>query len=329
MKTVLLSEPIDEKGMNVLAEKMDVVISPDSSEETVGRLLRDADALIVRTGTRITAKMIQDAGRLKVISRTGGGLNNVDIDAATARGVVVCGVKGPQDRFVAEHAVTLMASLAKAFYALDPRTRRGEFKSRFDYLPAGLEGKCVGLIGLGRIGRLVARICIDGFQMAVRAFDPYLDRRFTPPADVLIEDEMEAVLAAADFLSLHVPLTDETRSLMNRERFALMKPGAFVINTSRGEIVEEAALVAALQTGRLAGAGLDVFETEPPDRANPLFGFENVIVTPHSAGLTRDTVALLAAGAADNVLRVMAGRRPSFSPNWKALQGESGGFSGE
>ena len=320
METVLLSGPIDEEGMKVLKGKVRVMVSPDSSEASVGQRLKEAEGLIVRTATRITADMIRGAGRLKVISRTGGGLNNVDVDAATAQGVVVCGVKGPQDRFVAEHAVSMMGALAKAFYRLDPKTRRGEFKSRFEYLPAGLEGKCVGLIGLGRIGRIVAGICIDGFKMTVRAFDPYLDPRSLGRTDIIIEKKLESVVAAADFLSLHIPLTAETRGLMNRERFALMKSTAFVINTSRGEVIEESAMTAALQNGRIAGAGLDVYEKEPPEIDNPLFRLENVIVTPHSAGLTKDTVARLAAGAALNILNVFEGRRPSYSPNWELLQ---------
>ncbi|OHE22180.1 MAG: hypothetical protein A3J94_13260 [Syntrophus sp. RIFOXYC2_FULL_54_9] len=320
MRRILLSEPIDEMGMKVLEGKAEIIMSPDPSGKTVGFLLKEADGLIVRTATQVTAEMVSAAARLKVISRTGGGLNNVDIEAATEYGIVVCGVKGPQDRFVAEHAVAMIGALAKAFYYLDPATRQGNFRSRFEYRPVGLEGKRVGLIGLGRIGRIVADICIRGFQMEVWAYDPYLDPGSLDGTPIVVVSDMETVMKTADFLSLHVPLTEETKGLMNRKRFAMMKPTAFIINTSRGEIIQETALMEALKSAAIAGAGLDVYEKEPPEKGNPLLEMANVIVTPHSAALTKDTVAKLAQGAAENVLAVLEGRRPSYSPNWELLQ---------
>jgi len=319
LKKILLSEPIDGAGMRILGGRGEVIVSPDPSEQSVGRLIQDADALIVRTATQVTRKMIEGAGHLKVISRTGGGLNNVDIQAATDCNVVVCGVKGPQDRFVAEHAVSMMGALAKQFFYLDRETRSGNFKSRFEYRPMGLAGKRVGLIGLGRIGRIVADICIQGLRMEVWAYDPYVDPNVSDGRDIVLAEEMEEVIRTADFLSLHVPLTEETHGLMGKEQFGLMKPTAFVINTSRGEIVQEAALLDALKNGVIAGAGLDVFEKEPPDARNPLFQMRNVIVSPHSAALTKDTVARLAEGAAQNALNVLEGKRPSYSANWEEV----------
>ncbi len=323
MKTVLLSEPIDEAGRKALEGKVQVIVSPDSSNETVGRLLQDADALILRTATHVSREMIQKARRLKVISRTGGGLNNVDVDAATEYGVVVCGVKGPQDRFVAEHAVSLMGALAKQFFYLDGETRKGNFKSRFEYRPIGLAGKTLGLIGLGRIGRIVADICIHGFGMEVWAYDPYISPGSIGDVSLKISDRMDEVIRAADFLSLHVPVTDQTQGLIGKRELELMKPTAYIINTSRGEVVQEAALVDALQRGVIAGAGLDVFEKEPPLAGNLLFRMTNVILTPHSAALTKDSVAKLAEGAAENAIQVLEGRPPSFSPNWEIVQAKN------
>lgn len=319
MRKIVLSEPIDKMGMKVLEDRAEVVVSPDPSEETVGRLIQNAAALIVRTATQVTAEMIRKARYLKVISRTGGGLNNVDIDTATACRVVVCGVKGPQDRFVAEHAVAMMGALAKAFYYLDPETRQGGFSSRFKYLPIGLEGKRVGLIGLGRIGRIVAEICINGFQMEVWAYDPYLDQQLPEDSKIVITQDIKQVIKTADFLSLHVPLSDETQGMIDRECLRLMKTQAYIINTSRGEVIKETDLIEALKSNIIAGAGLDVYENEPPDAKNPLFQLSNVIVTPHSAALTKDTVAKLAEGAAQNALDVIEGRQPTYSPNWEAL----------
>lgn len=325
MRKVLLSERIDESGLRLLAEsKAEVTISPEPTEEAIASLIADVDALIIRTAGRVTRETIQKAERLKVISRTGGGLNNVDVEAATEYDIVVCGVKGPQDRLVAEHTVSLMGALAKQFFYLDAQVRKGNFESRKEYRPEGLTGKRVGLIGLGRIGRLVAEICTKAFRMEVWAYDPFVTAETLASDDIVLKKDMTEVIRAADFLSLHVPLTEQTHGLMGRAQFELMKPGAFFINTSRGEVVQETALVDALKNRKIAGAGLDVFENEPPEVNNPLFKIQNVIATPHSAALTREVVALLAQGSAENVLNVLGGKPPSYSPNWDIVQAKIG-----
>ncbi|HOI22865.1 D-3-phosphoglycerate dehydrogenase [bioreactor metagenome] len=323
MFRILLSEPIEAAGMAALQGKAEVVISPDPSNETVGRLLRDADALILRTATKVTRAMIAASPRLKVISRTGGGLNNVDIDAATEYGVVVAGVKGPQDRYVAEHAIALIMALSKQLPYLDAQTRKGNFKSRFEYKPMGVEGKTLGLVGFGRIGKIVATVA-QVLGMEVLAYDPYLKPEQLQGSGIRLVETPEALLKVADFVSLHVPSTPETEKFINAKRLALMKPGAFLINTARGEIVDEGALVEALKSGRLAGAGLDVLAQEPPDPNSPLMGMQSVILSPHTAGLTREGVALLAKGAAENALAVLESKAPSFSGNWDELKGRIG-----
>jgi len=320
MKKILLSEPIDQAGIKLLEGMVHIIVSPNPSDESIRKLVPDADGMIVRTATQVTRETIKEAPHLKVISRTGGGLNNVDVEAATDFGVVVCGVKGVQDRSVAEHTVALMCVLAKHMFFLDKETRKGHFNSRFEYRPIDLAGKQVGLIGLGRIGRLVAQICRSGFNMEVTAFDPYLSPEASEDENVQFSGDMSHVVGIADILSIHVPFTEKTRGLIGMDQFSLMKPTALLINTSRGEIVNEDALIEALRQGLIAGAGLDVFEEEPPNSGNPLFGLENVIVTPHSAALTRDTVSKLAEGAAENVLRVLEGKEPTYSANWDTVQ---------
>lgn len=324
MKTVLLSEPIQDEAIKLLEQKAEVLISPDASEASVGRLMREADALIVRTATRITREMIEGARGLKVISRTGGGLNNVDVEAATEFNVAVCGVKGPQDACVAEHAVFMMGALAKQFPYLDRQTRQGNWKSRFEYRPSGLAGKRLGLIGLGRIGRIVADLCTKAFGMQVWAYDPFVTAETLEGTAIVLRPDLSEVIRTADFLSLHVPLTEQTRGMIGRPEFFQMKPQAFFINTSRGEVVQEPALVEALQSGMIAGAGLDVFEKEPPDVRNPLLQLKNVLLTPHTAALTRDAVIRLAEGAAENALRVLEGLSPSYSPNWEIVRAKLG-----
>ncbi len=320
MKNVLLTEPIDQAGIRVLEGRVNILVSPDPSEQSVEQLMKNAHALIVRTATQVTRTMIKGANDLQVISRTGGGLDNIDVRAATDHNVVVCGVKGAQDRSVAEHTVTLMSVLAKHLFYLDGETRKGNFKARFEYRPVNLAGKRVGLIGLGRIGRIVAEICSRGLGMEVWGFDPYVSPEEFHEIGIVIKQDIKEIIRTADFLSLHVPLTEETRGLMGKEQFGLMKPRAFIVNTSRGEIIQEPALVEALKNGSIAGAGLDVFEKEPPNAQNPLFQLGNVIASPHSAALTKDTVARLAEGAAQNVIHVLEGRNPSYSVNWDELQ---------
>ena len=324
MSKILLSETIHKSGIELLESQAEVVVCPEPTEEAIGNLISDVDALIIRTAGKVTREMIKKAERLKVISRTGGGLNNVDIEAATDYNIVVCGVKGPQDRLVAEHTLALMGALAKQFFYLNAQVRKGNFASRKEYRPAGLSGKRVGLIGLGRIGRIVADICARAYQMEVWAYDPYVTPETLGSENIVLKDDMSAVIRTADFLSLHVPVTENTRGLMGSAEFELMKPGVFFINTSRGEIVQEAALVDALKSKKIAGAGLDVFEKEPPDADNPLFDLENVIATPHSAALTQEAVALLAKGSAENVLNVLQGKKPSYSPNWDKVKAKIG-----
>jgi D-3-phosphoglycerate dehydrogenase len=320
---ILLSEPIEAAGMAALQGKAEVLISPDPSGETVGRLLRDADALILRTATKVTRGMIASSPRLKVISRTGGGLNNVDIDAATDHGVVVAGVKGPQDRYVAEHTIALIMALSKQLPYLDAQTRKGNFKSRFEYKPMGVDEKILGLVGLGRIGKIVASVALV-MGMEVLAYDPYLKPENLKDTGIKLLHDVNKLLKVADFISLHVPATPETEKFINAERLAAMKKGAFLINTARGEIVDEPALVKALQSGHLAGAGLDVLAHEPPDPNSPLMSMQSVILSPHTAGLTKEGVALLARGAAENALAVLEGKAPSFSGNWEKVQGRIG-----
>jgi len=322
LHSILLSEPIEAAGLAVLSGRADVVVSPDPSSETVGRLLASADALIVRTATQVTRKMMEGAPRLKVVSRTGGGLNNVDVDAATDLGIVVAGVKGPQDRYVAEHTIALITTLSKQLPYLDAQTKKGNFKSRFEYRPSGLSGKRLGLVGFGRIGRIVASVA-KALDMEVWAYDPYLKPEALAGTGIHLEPTVEEVIRTADFLSMHVPATAETTNFMNRERFAMMKPTAFFINTARGEIVDEAALVEALQNGVISGAGLDVFAHEPPRADNPLVKMDNVVMTPHTAGLTKEGVALLAEGAALNALAVLEGKSPSFSGNWENVKSKA------
>jgi D-3-phosphoglycerate dehydrogenase len=206
-------------------------------------------------------------------------------------------------------------ALAKQIFYLNKEVRKGNFKSRYEYRPMGLVGKRVGLMGLGRIGRIVAGICRH-LGMEVWGYDPYLSSEDVHLPGLVFTKEREEIIKTSDFLSLHVPLSHETQGLIGKKELHLMKPTAFLINTSRGEIIDEPALIEALQQGRIAGAGLDVFAKEPPGTSHPFFQMENVILSPHTGALTRDAVAQLAEGAAQNTVDVLEGRKPSYSLNW-------------
>lgn len=267
--------------------------------------------MIVRTATQITAATIDAGPLLQVIARTGAGVDNVDVRAATARGIPVCYAPFANCSSVVEHALAMMLSLAKNLPAMDLAVRQGRFDIRREYNCNDVADKVLGLIGFGRIGRELARRCIGMLGMRVIAFDPYVKAEDVPEA-VEVVSEPGDVFQQADFVSIHVPLCDETRHLVDAAMIGRMKPSAYLINTSRGAVVDEAALAAALAEGRIAGAGLDVLETEPPKADNPLLGLSNVILTPHTAALTQECAGRMATDAVNGVLAVLEGRRPEY-----------------
>jgi D-3-phosphoglycerate dehydrogenase len=209
----------------------------------------------------------------------------------------------------------MLGALAKQLCIRDRATREGGWEIRNSYSSVDLDGKTMGLIGLGRIGSLVARRVSSAFGMKVIAFDPYITPERAAELDVTLVRDMDDIFRRADVVSLHTPLTPETRGLVNVTRLRLMKPSAFLLNLSRGEVVEEKALYEALKTGKIAGAGLDVYDPEPPVAGNPLFGLDNVIFSPHCATLTQECVIRMATGAAEGVVDVLSGKIPQFVVN--------------
>lgn len=249
------------------------------------------------------------ASALKVISRTGVGYDAIDVEAATAHGVVVCTAPGANAEAVADHAFGLILALARRILPLDQGLRARDWRR-----PGSIDvyGQTLGILGLGRIGKRVARRA-RGFSMRIVAHDPVWDEEFA--AEHGVERlSLEDVVREADFLTLHLPSTAETRHVVDARRLALMKPTAFLINAARGALVDEAALYDALRDGRIAGAGLDVFEREPLG-ASPLLELENVVLTPHSAYYSPKSNAATVQMALENALLVLAGQRPLFCVN--------------
>jgi D-3-phosphoglycerate dehydrogenase len=256
------------------------------------------------------AFMDRAGAALKVIARHGIGMNNVDIPAASARGILVVNTPDAPTESTAEHAVALIMALAKRVVAGD-MSLRGANIPRAQLMGTELRGRTLGVVGVGRIGRRVAEICALGLQMRVMAYNPSLPD-WSPLTALGVEpvDRLETLLAQADVVTLHASLTPETRHLMSERRLRLMKPTAYLVNTSRGSLVDEMALARVLAEGHLAGAALDVFDPEPPPPDHPLLRMTHVVVTPHTASYTDLGYQGMGLGAVEQTLQVLRGERP-------------------
>jgi D-3-phosphoglycerate dehydrogenase len=255
-------------------------------------------------------------------------VDNVDVAAATQMGIMVTVVPGANTRSVAEHALTLILALMKQIPLMDREVRRGNFGIRFKNLPRDLAGKTLGLVGLGRIGSELARICRQALDMHILAYDPYLSPETMAAFKGWVEFcGLEKLFRESDVISLHLPFSPETQKLIGAQQLNWMKPEAFLVNTSRGGVIDEAALVQCLQERRIAGAGLDVFAREPLSEDSLLPGLDNVILTPHSAALTRECVIRVAVEAARATLDVFQGKKPDglvnpgvlTQPRWRGF----------
>ncbi len=321
---VLVTEPVDESGLALLAQEHEVVRRPGCTPGELLELIPGFEALIVRSATQVTADVLRAGRRLQVVGRAGVGVNNIDVDTATARGIVVVNVPDGNTIAATEHTFAMMLALARRIPDAVASLRAGRWE-REAFLGVELRGKTLGIVGLGRIGQEVARRA-HAFGMTVCGYDPLLSPEraeemgihFLPLADVV---------RAADVLTVHTPLTEATRGLIGAAELAAMKPGAFVLNCARGGIIDEHALYEALTSGHLGGAGLDVFAHEPAGD-NPLVHLPNVVATPHLGASTREAQSTSAELVARYVRAVLAGEPvatavnlPSLSPHdWEAVR---------
>jgi D-3-phosphoglycerate dehydrogenase / 2-oxoglutarate reductase len=308
-KKVLIAEDVTGSGIDRLKQKYQVESDWDLWKKIpqLKDALRDADALLVRNQTKVNADLLAQARLLKIIGRAGAGYDNIDVEAASQVGVVVCYSPEENAVSVAEHVFGLLLALARKIPGADRSVKNGGWE-RKKYHGFELMGKTLGILGLGKIGFRVA-LRAKAFGMRLLAHDAYLSStslHVTESGATLVA--MDQLLAESDFLSVHLPLTLETRGLLNRQSFSKMKPTAFIINTSRGEVLVEKDLALALQQGQLAGAALDVREKEPPAADSPLNGLDNVILTPHTAGLTYEAQEKVVEAIAEDVDRVLSGQ---------------------
>jgi len=340
MPKVLISDKMSPLAEQTFKDRgIDVDFKPGLSKEELIEIIGEYDGLAIRSSTKVTPNVLKAAKNLKVIGRAGIGVDNVDVQAATANGVVVMNTPFGNSITTAEHAIAMMMALARQIPEANSSTHAGKWeKSRF--MGMELTGKTLGLIGCGNIGSVVAERAL-GLKMKVVAFDPYL--AVERAADIGIQKvELDDLFARADVISLHTPLTDQTRGIVGEQAFAKMKDGVRIVNCARGGLVDEAALLEALNGGKVAGAALDVFEVEPA-KDSPVFGHEHVICTPHLGASTSEAqvnVALqvaeqlsdyLLTGGVTNALNMpslSAEEAPKLQP-YMVLAKQIGGFAGQ
>ena len=314
---VFIADPISQVGLDVLAPHCNCIapwLQVGQAAETPGEIPveipveipAEAEGIMVRTYP-MGAERIGAAANLRVIAKHGVGIDNIDVAAATARGIPVLWTPEANADAVAQHTLALILGLANRLLEADEALRSGRFLQRLHLGGVELTDRVLGIIGLGRIGRRVARRAVAGLGMKVLAYDPYV----TEGAPATLVPELGELLARADVVTLHVPLTDETRAFINASALAQMKPAAFLINTSRGGVIHEQALV----DGRLAGAGLDVYADEPPGAEHPFLSAPRVLLTPHVAGLSDQALIRVATEAAQGIVDVLLGRRPACPVN--------------
>lgn len=316
---VLATGPLDAYSETVLGRFGDYVVAPDMKPQTLAALMdEDVIALAIRGTPPIGDDLMARAPNLTVMGRTGVGFDNVDVAAATRRGIPLVYAPGAGARAVAEGALTFMLALSKLVVHWDRELKAGRWTSRFAAQGRDLDGATLGIVGFGRIGRILAEMARP-FAMTVLACDPMMDEEKAKALGVEAVD-LDDLLARSDFVSLHCPMSPETRGLVDRDRIARMKPGAYLVNTSRGGVIDSLDILdEALGNGHLAGVALDVFDPAPPDVSHPLFRRENVLCSPHSMATTRAAMTRIFRSMADDMAARLEGRRPIHVVNPETL----------
>ncbi|HEX7593352.1 MAG TPA: hydroxyacid dehydrogenase [Anaerolineae bacterium] len=302
MPKVLVSDSIAREGVEILRRHAQVVVDDKITTDALMLAIPEYDALVVRSRTKVIAPVIDAATRLRVIGRAGVGVDNIDCEAAARRGIAVVNSPASAMVSVAEHTMGLMVALARFIPQADASLRKGGWEKN-KFLGIELSGKTLGIVGLGRIGSMVA-VRAEAFGMRVLTYDPYIKGERAETFGTTLLESLDDLLAMSDFVSIHTPLMPTTRGLIDADELAKMKRGARLISCARGGVVDEKALLAALESGHLAGAALDVFETEPPGD-NPLLKHPRVVVTPHLGAMTEEAQTRAAVDVAEQVVEIL------------------------
>jgi len=320
---VLVSERLADRGVELLRDEFEVDVLLGLSPEELLERIGEYDGLIIRSATKVTAEVIERAGNLKAIGRAGIGVDNIDIEAATKRGILVANAPESNTIAAAEHTLGLMLAAARRIPAADSTLRGGEWK-RSAFKGVEVAEKTLGLVGLGHVGAIVARSAL-GMGMRVLAYDPYVSEERMRSMNVERTEELDEIFESSDFVSLHVPRTPQTAGLVGADALEKMKPTAYLINAARGGIVDETALYNALKEGTIAGAALDVF-AEEPTTDSPLFTLPNVVVTPHLGASTAEAQDRAGVTAAEQVAAALRGAVPLHAINAPVPVGEGAEF---
>ncbi len=304
---VLVADAINEKGIENLKEVADVTVDTSITPEELVNTINEYHAIIVRSRTKVTREVIEQADNLKIIARAGVGVDNIDLDAATEKGIMVVNSPESTSITVAEHTMGLLLSMARKLTIADKSVKEGKWEKK-KFMGVELRNKTLGVIGMGRIGSQVVNRC-KAFEMDAVAYDPYLPEEVAKQMGVELTD-LETVLKKADFITIHVPLTPETKHLISTKEFELMKDTAFITNCARGGIIDEDALYDALKNDKIGGAALDVYESEPPAEDSKLFELDNIVLTPHIAASTKEAQRDAAIIVADEIIDLFKGGTP-------------------
>lgn len=310
---VLVYEPIREEGLEVLRSAAEVRLASATDEDTIISEIGDIDGVVIRAQGRMSRRIVEHAPKLKVVGRHGVGVDNVDIQACTDHGVQVVNTPTATVESVAEHTLGLMIAVSKSISYADRHMRTREWGVRYTVQGREMLGRTVGIVGFGRIGRRVAEVCYGAFGMKILYSDvvsaPEQERELGAK-----KVELDDLLQSADYVTVHVPLLPGTRGMFSKREFDLIRPDAFFFNCSRGPVVDEKALYEALSSGSIAGAGIDVFEEEPTPADNPLLGLENVVVTPHMATATVESMIQMSL-VAEDIIAHLQGKPVQFPVN--------------
>ena len=310
---VLLYEDMHKDGKALLKEKAEILFARSLEEGSLIQEVKEVDGIIIRVNGKVTRKMMEAAPGLKVIGRHGVGVENVDLEAATEKGIWVVNTPDANDISVAEHFFGLALILSKMLKKGEMALREGRWEARYQYIGNELHGKTLGILGFGRIGKAVGRIGYKGFDMKVLYYDALRYEEVEKEIEA-VKANLEEVMSRSDFISINLPMLPVTKGLIGEREFGMMRPTAYIINLARGPIWDEKALYKVLKEGRIAGAGADVFEVEPAAKEHPLFQLENFIGTPHSAAHTEEALRRMSLVAVD-ILRVLEGKEPIYPVN--------------
>ncbi len=315
---VLVSDPLSKEGISILEEHAQVTLDMCENRERLLEIIGDYDALVIRSGTQVTAEVIEAGKKLKVIGRAGVGVDNIDVDRATEKGILV--INAPEGNTISatEHTIAMLTSLARNISGADASVKKGEWK-RQEFMGVELYQKKLGIIGLGKIGTEVARRC-RAMGMVLLGCDPYVSAEQAEKKGIELVS-LEELLRQSDFITLHLPLVSATHHLIGEKQLEMMKEGVRIINCARGGLIDEQALCRALDEGKVAGAALDVFENEPPLDC-PLLQYDKVITTPHLAASTREAQVNVAIQVARQIVRFLRGEPVDYAVNVPVVEPE-------